>query len=400
MENDLHGSRCEPCETRYESPGPAPGGGAVAGRETAAGEARTNRPSREWLRKERLVLLAWWTAASVIRATGLHLGNLNRPGVTYLRSLGLGFHDMYGWGALSLVALVMARRFPLRPHGLRRSLAVQLLLSLVVVALRQVVDIWIVRYVWMQREFPMARYFLFRYDTHFFVFVLVLAAAHGVEYLRRFRQQELAAERLRADLAHARLQMLRTQLQPHLVFNALNTVSGLMTHDVAAARRMITRLADFLRTVVDAPAEEECTLAEELDSVEAYVDIQRIRFADRLSVEFRVTSEARGRRVPRFILQPLVENSIQHGIGTHAAEGGSIVVFGRVEDGVLSVGVADDGAGAGEVREGIGLSNTRQRLRWLYGDGGALTFTSGPAGSVATVTLPTAELNPPREVAQ
>ena len=220
------------------------------------------------------------------------------------------------------------------------------------------------------------------------------AAANEAELrereVRDARLRERAAQ-LEGQLAAAQLEALRMQLNPHFLFNTLHAVSTLMARDVDGARRMISDLSDLLRRVLDDADAQEVPLDDELDVLGHYLDIERTRFADRLAVDLAVDDGARGALVPTLILQPLVENAIQHGIAPRG-EGGRIEIEAVRQNGSLVVRIGDDGPGLpakGLSREGVGLKNTRDRLAKLYGEGGALTLRNRPEGGLdAEVRLP------------
>ena len=199
------------------------------------------------------------------------------------------------------------------------------------------------------------------------------------------------AAQLEGQLAAAQLDALRMQLNPHFLFNTLHAISTLMARDVGGARRMVSDLSDLLRRVLDSVDEQEIPLDDELDVLGRYLDIERTRFADRLSVEVTVGEDARTALVPTFLLQPLVENAIQHGVAPRG-EGGRIEIAAERQNGHLLLRVADDGPGlpeSGRVREGVGIQNTRDRLAKLYGESGALTLRNRPEGGLrAEVRLP------------
>jgi LytS/YehU family sensor histidine kinase len=197
----------------------------------------------------------------------------------------------------------------------------------------------------------------------------ILGLVYALEYYRRYVTGTVHASRLEAELARAQLQALRIQLQPHFLFNTLHAISSLMDEDIRAARRMIARLADLLRSTLDTTDQQEVTLLRELETLELYLDIERERFSDRLRVELEVHPDALEARVPNLVLQPLVENAIRHGIAP-LQRGGRITVSAARAAGRLVLGVEDDGAGARdhEPQEGVGLRNTRARLARLYPD--------------------------------
>ena len=215
------------------------------------------------------------------------------------------------------------------------------------------------------------------------------------------RERALRAEALAQQ---ARLEALRLQINPHFLFNTLNAISTLVVekrHDEAA--RMIARLSDFLRLSLSGSPRDEVPLADELDFVERYLEIERVRFGDRLSARFAVDDEARRVRVPVLILQPLVENAVRHAV-VPREEGGHIEVAARVADGRLHLTVWDDGGDLANVasraapddadRRRIGLANTRDRLEQLYGTRASFTLRrSEGGGTVAEILLPASVSN-------
>jgi LytS/YehU family sensor histidine kinase len=220
----------------------------------------------------------------------------------------------------------------------------------------------------------------------------VLGGFFLFDYYARYRDRELRAAQLEARLAETRLQALRMQLQPHFLFNTLHSISSLMYTDVDAAEEMVTRLGDFLRLTLESAGAAEVPLRTELEFSRRYLEIERTRFEERLQVRFAVAEECLSSLVPTLILQPLVENAIRHGIDRRR-EGGTVEVAAFRADGTLVLRVANDGASDAAEAEGarapVGLANTRERLRGLYGPGGDLRLEHRPdGGAVATVVLP------------
>ncbi len=218
------------------------------------------------------------------------------------------------------------------------------------------------------------------------------AVTHGIHYYTRWRDRELGTSRLEAQLAQAQLQMLRMQLHPHFLFNTLHSVSSLMHSDVKAADRILALLGDLLRDSLDKVGSQEITLKQELDFIDRYLEIERTRFRDRLRAELRIEAETWDALVPSFVLQPLVENAIRHGV-SRRAQPGHVVVAATREGGRLVLSVTDDGPGLGEGplagRSGVGLTNTRARLQQLYGRDGVLELRSGRhGGAEARVEMP------------
>lgn len=230
------------------------------------------------------------------------------------------------------------------------------------------------------------RFLLIRFLTESLPFWAMIALIHAFEFHRRYRQREFDAARLQNQLTEARLEALTAQLHPHFLFNTLQGISTLIHRDAQAADAMLSRLSDLLRQTLQRGERQEAPLSEEMEMLDHYVEISRERFKDRLIFETRMSPEARSALVPFFILQPLVENALQHGIARRAGVGRLTVTATRQGD-TLHLSVTDDGPGLANEehafpREGIGLSNTRQRLRQLYGDRQSLALETPAEGGL------------------
>jgi two-component system LytT family sensor kinase len=236
--------------------------------------------------------------------------------------------------------------------------------------------------------------FSFLYD--FLVYVVVLGAGLARNYFVRYRQRldeaqrlEAEAAELHAQLADARLNVLRAQLNPHFLFNTLNAISTLVEDDPAGVRRMIARLGDLLRHTLDEADEQEIPLARELEMLRRYLDIMEVRFQGKLEVSIETDSSLDDALVPNLVLQPLVENTFRHGLAMVQTTG-RVAVRAVRDDGDLVLTVRDNGRGpAGEVREGVGLTNTRARLTQLYGARQRLALTAAEGGgAVVEIRVP------------
>jgi two-component sensor histidine kinase len=211
--------------------------------------------------------------------------------------------------------------------------------------------------------------------------IAVAGIVTAIELRRRSVQSTVERERLRAQVAEQRLVALTGQLQPHFLFNTLQGISTLIHRDPNAADEMLSRLSELLRDLLRHRDSPLISLDEELQYIRTYLDISKVRFSDRL--DFTIESEpgAGNAKVPLFILQPLVENALNHGIGSRAA-GGSIAVRARTNKGRISLEVEDNGAGLSDAADGIGLSNTRERLQTMFGSDHVFRIHSNPAGGV------------------
>lgn len=212
----------------------------------------------------------------------------------------------------------------------------------------------------------------------------IVASIHAYDLFQRRRRRELNVSRLETRLVQAHLEVLKMQLRPHFLFNTLNAVSALMHRDVDAADRMIALLSDLLRMSLDQDERHQVPLDNELEFLSRYLAIERIRFRDRLEVEIDVAAGCLAAQVPRLILQPLVENSIRHGIAMRSAAG-KVAIRARRQGDRLALMVWDDGPGIPEgtvLREGVGLTNTRARLEQFYGGDHRFELVNADAGGL------------------
>ena len=233
--------------------------------------------------------------------------------------------------------------------------------------------------------------FLNDFQTNLLTYGALVGLSHGLDYYRKYRERQLRAAQLETQLAQAHLQVLKMQLQPHFLFNTLHAISTLVHKDPEAADRMIARLSDLLRLSLDNSGAQEVTLKQELDFLDRYLEIEKTRFQDRLTVQLNVNPETLDAQVPNLILQPLVENAIRHGIEPHARPGRIELRANRQAD-VLTLDVCDNGAGLRNhdpSREGVGLSNTRARLQELYGKAHHFELGNAPGGGLLVqLTIP------------
>ena len=228
------------------------------------------------------------------------------------------------------------------------------------------------------------------------VYLCVVGVEHAIRYFVEAREREVQLARLSEQLAGARFAALQAQLNPHFLFNTLNTIAvRARDGDSTGAAQMVEQLSEVLRRTLSRHRANEVTLEEELDLVRQYVAIERARFSDRLRPEFAIDDAVLSAAVPGFAVQHLVENAIRHGIARRA-DAGRVRVTARRAGELLEVTVADDGAGIGDeaaTMKAHGIDNTRERLRALYGDRASLTITKGATGgTTATLRLPFHEL--------
>ena len=228
-----------------------------------------------------------------------------------------------------------------------------------------------------------------------YVFLCWSGLYFGIKYYQMLQQERVRSLRAQTLAHEAQLKMLRYQLNPHFLFNTLNAISTLiLDNDTRTANLAVTRLSDFLRYTLHNDPMQKVTLAQELKSLHLYLDIEKVRFQERLDVQIDVEEAALEARIPSLITQPIIENSIKFAVAPRK-EGGRITVGGHVIGGRLILELADDGPGLGNgdsarVRGcGVGLANTRERLRQLYGDDFSLELTRvKPSGLKVMIALP------------
>ncbi len=222
------------------------------------------------------------------------------------------------------------------------------------------------------------------------MYFIILAAIYAYEYYRKFREQEIKSIKLETQLANAELQSLKMQLHPHFLFNTLNSISTLMHKDVDKAEMMLTNLSDLLRISLDSIGQNETTLEQEMDFINRYLDIQKIRYKDRLEIEMNIDPLTLDKKVPNLILQPIVENSIKHGIEP-LTERGKINITSQLENGNLILSISDNGPGLNGNKTnglGIGLTNIKTRLEQMYNIDDGLVIIEKERGIEFKLTIP------------
>ncbi|MFC3814438.1 sensor histidine kinase [Lysobacter sp. GCM10012299] len=340
------------------------------------------------------ILGAWTLVAMLFAGQAWFAAQVRGESLAWARASAIWLVWATTWAALTPIALRLEARFPLqRPHVLA-ALAIHgvasatcALVSLALFALAApVVGATHAEPTWLG---TFSRLLGTTFLLNLPVYWLIVAAAHVARLVRTAREEDRRRLRLEAQLADARLQALRTQLQPHFLFNALNTISVLMHEDVEAADRILLQLSALLRRSLDSTDLHEVTLGEEIGFLESYLEIEQARFGERLSYSILVPDLALDARVPNLILQPLVENALRHGLATRAGPGRVEIKADRQGD-CLLLRVVDDGRGLPPaMTERIGLANTRARLRLLYADRQRLDVRSSDGGGViAEIALP------------
>jgi sensor histidine kinase YesM len=306
------------------------------------------------------------------------------------------------WYPVALLApacLWLAARYRLERERLLPTLAIHLGINLAFHVCLVLITLPLSQLIWREPIFSLRflqnlhQRLIGRLPVDVILYWMIVGAGYAFEYHRRFREQQLQAARLElratqleTQLAQAQLQALKMQLHPHFLFNTLHAISALMDDDVKGARRMIARLSELLRLTLESVGRQEVSLRQELDALERYLEIEQIRFQDRLTVRLAVAPETLDASVPNLVLQPIVENAIRHGIAPRSSAG-RIEIRAERRDGMIELQVIDDGPGlqpdGKELKEGIGLANTRARLRRLYGDEHRIEIKDADEGGLA-----------------
>jgi signal transduction histidine kinase len=314
--------------------------------------------------------------------------------------LALNAFYWYSWAALVPAIFWLARRYRLDRGMWTRSVVAHIVgvfaftfaHAVLWVAARVLIMWWLadqeVEWWLVVRE----RYFLY-FDWEMMTYWAVVGLSHALDFHRESQERAVAAAQLETRLAEARLQALQRQLHPHFLFNTLHAISALMHRDVEAADAMLARLSDLLRLTLDRVGSQLVPLKDEIDFVQKYLEIEQARFGDRLHIDVDVEPVALDASVPNFVLQPLVENAVRHGVGPKVA-GGRIDISARRSGDRLLLVVRDNGVGVKadtlhSFNRGVGLSNTRSRLEHLYRHDHRFEFHAPAGGGLAvTVDIP------------
>ena len=352
--------------------------------------------------------LAALAAVAFFNALSVYVSRIGTEDALWFSEAILDSIPFFGaWALLTPVVARLLDRYPFDPGRLPASARAHVGWGAVVAAAHP----WVAGVLWFLIESiwclvptwsELARTSWTGFRSHvFFSFVeywVVVAVVSAVVYRRRYRDRDLEASRLRADLAEARFRYLSSQLRPHFLFNTLHSIQTLVREDPRTAERMIVRLSELLRRSLgpaETGGEAQVPLSEELDLCLAYLEIERMRRPDELRIEVEVPDEARAALVPQLLLQPLVENAVRHGIAPRA-RGGTVSIRAARRGGRLTIEVADDGVGATppagpdeEPAGGVGLGGLAERLRHLYGETYRLTFDAEPGrGFTVRIELP------------
>jgi two-component system LytT family sensor kinase len=331
------------------------------------------KDSHSRLRMALFSLAAWTTIGVVFAMPGLESTKTWLP---LLRSLA----DWWAWGLLTPAIVAIDRRLPIALNKVGTRLAAHIALGLPAAIVYSYVSALLetmmgvmalpvaVSYAPLQETLKGG----FLWDV--LVYLLIVGGWQAIQYSQDYVASQLRLERMERNFSEARLNALRTQLDPHFLFNALNTISSLVVSQPKLARGMIEQLGDLLRLSLESDRRQQVSLSEELEFLGHYLTIQKTRFGDSLNVVIEVSDLAREVMVPSLILQPLVENAVRHGLSSRPG-GGTVWVKAIIDGDMLNIVVEDDGIGLGdqwtENHVGLGLGVTRERIAMLHRTAGA-----------------------------
>ncbi len=318
-----------------------------------------------------------------------------RQPIPYARAFLVQASACYVWALVTPLVLWIARRFRIDRENWMRKVVLHVLFSVALVS--TLIGLHFIVYMLLSgRASSITPLRLFGYvypnlDRWILVYWFIFGLSHAFNYYSSYRKGELKASQLRTQLVQSQLEALKMQVQPHFLFNTLHSISALLSKDTEGARKMITRLGDFLRLTLENSGSMEVTLQQEIEFLNGYLEIERIRFQDRLTTDIKIDPAVLDVRVPNLILQPIVENAMRHAVGTSHC--GHVEITAAPRNGAVRIEVKDNGPGlqadrAFEARrgKGVGLANTQARLVGLYGTSARFEMINRPSGGL-TVTI-------------
>src|SRR6266567_3920094 len=327
------------------------------------------------------LLFGGWTLVSVIFAAVSYAAAVgeNNKEFDFVSALKLNLVQFYLWAILSPLLYRFSRRFPIEFRPLNvRNLLLYFPALISIAGIHQFIHLTVLWSITppLRRQFPALidcyrAYFGFGFYIDLIIASLIVIAVHALLYYQNFRASELAQSSLKTQLAQSQLKALKMQLHPHFLFNTLHSISSLVLEDPTKANSMIARLGDFLRLTLENSDQQLVSLKEETEFLRCYLEIEQVRFGDRLTVGFELEPQTLSAHVPHLILQPVLENAIKHAIAPRATRGHINIEAKRLNS-LLRLEVRDNGPGIasnGDLfgAEGVGLSNVRARLQQIYG---------------------------------
>ena len=347
-----------------------------------SGRTTFKRWGRVWM-----VGFVLWTLLAFLTAAGAHLYLSSTPTpISWSQLLAWNLTVSFVWSLLTPLVYELSRRYSLDRAGWKLSFPIHIVASIILAFIGAVAMVALNPLVTWTKEpsVPFFAHVLSRTLMDIPRYWYVLLITQAIAFYGKYQERQLLSSQLEAQLANAQLEVLKIQLEPHFLFNTLNSIAALARHDGEAAEHMTLQLADLLRLSLDGVGVHEVPLHQELTFLQKYIDIQQVRFHDRLRVETEIDPCTLATLVPNLILQPIVENAIRHGIGPRRGPGLIRISAWRDRDDVW-MEIRDNGTGLTRGRgvlppEGVGLRNTRSRLQQLYNDDHAMVLEDAPGG--------------------
>ena len=305
------------------------------------------------------------------------------------------------WIPFSFLAISLAKRFPVDlksfSPSISRHIGIAILFTIVfdiAMTILMLLMVWLFSGALFDyfnpKKYIIANW-VYNFHYEMIIYLLIITAYNSLQYILKYREEAIINLSLKNQVATAQNQLLKMQMQPHFLFNTHHSIISLMSlNKTKEAAEMLTKLSDLLRKTLDMPNKEFVTLKEEIDLVKLYLDIQLIRFGDRLNVTYNLPEETLNKKVPVFIVQPLVENAIRHGIEP-VSDSGNIKISSFLKHHKLLINIEDDGVGFIQKSQdtGIGLSNIRERLKNHFGENYVLQIEKRePRGTIIEIELP------------
>jgi two-component system LytT family sensor kinase len=351
------------------------------------------RAGADWRRLLRLVftVLAVWIVLGVFLGLQIYVNAPPSSSRTVLQTLNYSVRRYCIYALLTFPVIWLCRRYPLPSKQWIRSVVAHLAglaaFALFYTGLRVVISPPVAPGtleklpVTLESAASLLRSNIF---DDFWMYASIVLVTLAYQYHSKLRERELREVELQRQMAEYELQILKLQLHPHFLFNTLNGISALMTRDINTARKMLVRLSELLRVALAHSSDKEVTLKEEMEFVEAYLQLEQMRFGERLRVALEIHPDTLDARVPNMILQPLLENAVRHGVAA-VRSGGTIELKASRVDNLLRIEITNDGpplavAAVRPARSGLGLGNTRARLWQLYGETYELCISSRAEG--------------------
>jgi sensor histidine kinase YesM len=346
--------------------------------------------SKRWL-----VVVGFWTAFGLVMAVlGHFLTAQSASPITWTTSIYQELLYAYLWLILTPIVFRMVWKFPIDLHRRELNVLVQLVLSVAVAFLHKLayhsIYLWSLHMLGIPTKatsiFPAVYSYIDYGAMVYWMFVLIQLS---VTYAKKYQEKSVRTAQLETQLVQAQLHALKMQLNPHFLFNTLNTILVLIDSDPTLARATLLKFSGLLRLVLDSDHDQTVSLDKEFEFLKKYLEIEQLRFTDRLNVSVDAQEETLKANVPFLILQPLAENAVRHGVAKRRGEAELIVRSFRT-NGSLVLEIENNApAGHEPITERIGLSNTRQRLQKLYGSGAELRLDQTPAGRfISHIAIP------------